>query len=130
MKTLVCFVCGWLLTGCEPGCDPGQRYELGSCFPEATKMDAGMDDDQDGGADDAAASSDCKPGSYEGFGDPCHSDSDCRHCGAPTCATDPINMCSRIECQNDPEACPSDWRCVDISQFSSDPNVTHICLKM
>lgn len=130
-------LCGLWLASCslDPVCDPGQRYELGSCLPQAPPpRDAG--DEQDAGAatdatDATVASEDCQPGpgNYEGFGVSCESDVDCSSCVAPTCATAPINMCSRVQCQDDPNLCPPGWTCTDISAFSQDPAVTHICLK-
>lgn len=135
----------WLVScTLDPKCDPGQRYELGSCLPDSKSKpnkpkDAGSEpvDDADGGGDapDAATSdsgANCKPGpgNYEGFGRSCRSDADCTSCVAPTCATAPINQCSRVQCKGDPTACPPGWTCTDISAFSMNPDVTHICLKM
>ena len=142
MRQLLWIVVGLALASCrpEPACDPGQRYELGSCLPgpvetkDAGERDAAMGGDG-GESRDAStvdASLDCEPGpgNYEGFGVACQRDSDCPSCVAPTCATAPINQCSRIQCQDDPNACPPDWACTDISAFSMAPGVTHICLKL
>lgn len=133
-RTLRLLFTAWLL-GCapDPACDPGQREELGSCLPVAKPAkDAGASgDDAGSGKPDAGPADDCKPraGHYEGFGKACTTDADCTSCLAPLCATSPINMCSRVQCKGDPEACPPGWTCTDISAFSGDPAVTHICLK-
>jgi hypothetical protein len=127
-RTSIILTVVWLTT-CLPDdrCDPGQRHELGSCLPKP-QPDAGGPQEEDAGEADAATA--CAPGSYEGFGVSCESDADCTGCAAPTCATAPINLCSRIQCQDDPKLCPPDWSCTDISAFSGNPNVTHICLKL
>jgi hypothetical protein len=140
MKSSAMLALGFALAGCDPSpaCDEGQRAEIGSCIPLA--KDARVEDvgGKDAGrtSHDAAAvaalDAGCSsgPGRYEGFGDPCTKDSDCSGCAAPTCASSPLNMCSRLDCQTDAEACPPDWQCTDISAFSGDPSITHICLKM
>lgn len=133
------FVAVWLaLASCDPSpaCDPGQRAELGSCFPLVTDgsvEDTGSgsfapDSDEDAGSLMLDASCTPGPGHYDGFGDSCTDDSDCSSCIAPTCAGS-LGMCSRLNCQTDDETCPDGWQCTDISAFSSDPTVTHICLK-
>jgi len=130
---LVCSVLSVL--GCDPSpaCDPGQRAELGSCFAiakDAGSKPAPMPEDDAGGK--PAQPKDCTPhpGNYVGFGDPCTGPADCHGCVAPNCATAPINMCTRTECQNDPQACPPGWKCIDVSAFSGTPDTTHVCLKM
>lgn len=139
MKRVLLIGSALYLATCTPDtrCDPGQRYELGSCFPELTgARDAGevQDADTDASSDAASAdaATDCKPGpgNYEGFGDACKTDRDCTSCVAPTCATAPINQCSHVQCQDDPSICPPGWNCTDIRAFSTNPNATHICLKL
>ncbi len=120
------------VTSCDPSpaCDPGQYANTGGCFP-IKPADAGAHDaggDGGGSGDDAGSVSTC-PADYTGFGKSCSANSDCP-CQAPTCATAPLNYCSKLECQNDPKACPSGWTCTDISAFSTDPKATHICFKM
>ena len=102
---------------------------------DAGERDSGGDG-EDGGetqtdasTEDAAVNCKSGPGNYEGFGTICRNDGDCTSCFAPTCATAPINLCSRVQCQNDPETCPPGWACTDITAFSMNPDVTHICLK-
>lgn len=134
MKSWLGISAAFWLAGCapDPACDPGQRYELGSCLVVAAPRDAGgSDDDGSAGTTDAGNEA-CRPGpgNYDGFGDSCSTDGDCRSCVAPTCATAPINRCSRVNCENDPQACPPGWSCTDISVFSTTPGVTHICLML
>ena len=143
MKSSAMLAMGLALASCDPSpaCDEGQRAEIGSCIPlpkdagaqHVGAKDAGRPSDDAGDAGSVAAlDAGCPPGPehYAGFGDPCTDNSDCSGCAAPTCATSPLNMCSRLGCQTDPEACPPDWQCTDISTFSGNPSVTHICLKM
>jgi hypothetical protein len=152
MKCIAWVAVALALSSCDPdpACDEGQRADLGSCLP--LSKDSGLKDagrSADGGRpsdagrssvgtsdEDASISlapdSGCtpRPGHYDGFGDSCTTDADCHSCIAPTCASSPLNMCSRINCQTNTAACPPGWQCADISAFSSDPTVTHICLKM
>lgn len=132
------------LVSCDPDskCDPGQRYELGACFAaprDAGKRDAGERDASEVDMDDAgavarpdAAADSCQPGpgNYQGFGISCKKDSDCTSCVAPLCATAPINLCTHAKCDKDPDMCPPGWACVDVSMYSSNPDVTHLCLKL
>jgi hypothetical protein len=127
-------IMAWLLlaAACDPGpaCDPGQYEDTGSCFPLAATSDGGAGDDDAGAAADSGSGCTPDPGNYDGFGDACSSDTQCS-CSAPTCALAPGPLyCTRLECQDDPLACPSGWGCTDISAASGDPAVTHICLKM
>jgi hypothetical protein len=151
MKWIAMLAVGLALGGCDPSpaCDEGYRAELGSCIP--LSKDAGVKDAGRGAKDAGRAARDASdddagsvaagpvaapdagcasgPGHYEGFGDMCMHNSDCSSCAAPTCAG-VLNMCSRINCQTSADACPPGWQCTDISAFSSDPSVTHICFKM
>jgi hypothetical protein len=139
MKCITWVTVGLAVASCDPSpaCDPGQRAEIGGCFPIASDgsvEDAGTGSfapdasDEDAGALALDASCTPGPGNYDGFGDSCMDDGDCSSCIAPTC-TGSLGMCSRLDCQTDDEACPPGWQCTDISAFSGDPNVTHICLE-
>lgn len=108
----------------EP-CDPGQVELRGNCFD--VEMPEG-----DAGPQDASADRTCDPDDpYSGFGWTCvdgETHSDCP-CAASICAIAPGNemgRCSQIRCLDDPDVCPSDWDCIDISAF--EPEAGSLCL--
>lgn len=117
-----------LLAGCiDEKCDPGFERIRGSCFPSMVEVrapdrDAGMGDDgsADPGDDDDA----CPRG--EGFGVECTGEADCT-CGTQCLPV--LSICSVLNCHEyDEEVCPEDWECRDISDVTTDPSVTSICL--
>lgn len=121
-------------------CDPGHRLEHGACYPPkratpgGAKPDAGAASadagavDGDGGDEPRADASAPAGDPYEGFGEACAMTADCAKgliCGAPMLA-----LCTRTNCIDDPDACPSDWTCLDVTGLSPDPSVTSICLML
>jgi hypothetical protein len=119
---------------CDPAhpCDPGQTERNGSCFEVAQQQerDAEAPQNDAGGADrDASApagNDECAEDPFKTFGKGCESDADCA-CKADICAPT-LNTCTAFNCLDDPGVCPDGSTCMDISQFSSDPNFGSICL--
>lgn len=125
--TLACALgCAAALTGCiEEKCDPGFAARRGACYP--TAIDSGLigpggGPDEDAGGDGSQAPA-CARG--DGFGVTCVDQDDCS-CG--TRCIPVLKICSVLNCEATPEVCPENWQCRDISQASTDPSVTSICL--
>jgi hypothetical protein len=109
------------IAGCAAGapCDPDQTFlSTGLCFETdlLTSADAG----DSGLAPDAAV---CAL-----FGDPCY-DTDYCKCATNLCVLrteDAEGICTHTGCLEQPDLCPSDWSCVDLSPYGAD--LPSICL--
>jgi hypothetical protein len=98
-----------ILAGCDPSshCDPGQIFRDNACYtPPPIQPDASATDETDAGAPI------CAP--YEGFGESCTADWQCR-CGLDSCNTFTGNYCTHTGCLQDPSICPEKWTCLDLT---------------
>ncbi|MDB4988223.1 MAG: hypothetical protein JWN04_3401 [Myxococcaceae bacterium] len=90
--------------------------------------DGGAETTVDGGVHVAPACT-LLGGDAAGWGAPCKEQSDCT-CEASYCALMPgqsMGYCSKTGCKTEPDLCPSDWTCFDVSQFA--PGQPSICTK-
>ena len=101
-----------ILAACDPSthCDPGQIFRDNACYdpPPAPVIQP-----------DASAASDAESGAltcapYEGFGESCTANSQCR-CGLDSCNTFTGNYCTHTGCLQDPSICPTTWTCLDLT---------------
>jgi len=102
-----------IMTACDVSnhCDPGQIYRGYACY--AQSPDAAVPLDTSTGAIDTESEAlTCAP--YEGFGEVCTADSQCR-CGLDSCNTYTGNYCSHTGCIQNPSICPPTWTCSDLS---------------
>ena len=132
----VCLLASAAAPGCiEEKCDPGYKRVLGSCFPVAPPAhDAGQGPLGDAAAasgEDADAGAEPPPAPAcdreAAFGKMCTSDAEC---ACDTTCIPVLNLCSKLNCLDDPAGCPEGWTCTDVSAQSPDPTVTSLCLQM
>jgi hypothetical protein len=132
-----------ILLACDPSdpCDPGQEEKLGTCKPSANPskpddlgdaespaegMDAGVESPGEMIRGDAAEPPDlCLEDPYITYNKSCTEDSDCR-CAANVCAPT-LNRCAILNCMKGEHPCPKGSKCIDISAFSPNPDVTSMC---
>ena len=105
------------LTGCMGDrCSPGQVLRDRRCMPLSVDG-AGPDD---GGADAGA----------EGFAAPCSGSDDCTG-KADFCVVfpgSPVGYCTYQDCQQEPDSCPTEYTCVDLSKFL--PTLPRACIDL
>lgn len=105
------------LTGCiGDRCSPGQILRESKCVP--ISIDGGGL--EDGGAD----------GGAEGFAAPCSGNEDCTG-KADFCVVfpgSPEGYCTYQDCEQEPDSCPDEYTCVDLSKFL--PTLPKACIDL
>jgi hypothetical protein len=109
---------------CDPEhpCERGYHADHGACYLD----DAGIGPGDASSDEDAAAGG--GGGEATGFGKACTTMADCGG-DAPLCGGAMLPFCTAVDCMADgKDLCPSGWRCLDVSQFSPDPNIKTVCV--
>lgn len=114
-------IAGFVVSGCEDDCGPG--YER---FDHLCRVVTEEGSGGEGGSDELAGAAGTAACEVSTFAQTCLTAEDCQ-CDADFCAGYPgeEGICTRTGCGEDPNVCPEDWNCMDLSPFG--PDLPTIC---